>query len=107
MFFSLCVSRCNLLPARLALCRKFTPLLSVVYEDQTTPEGGKKRVEVRLAAVILSTAMLVQCVELMQVVFVSSDSDDSEFDEYYGEMPWSAVKYDFVSTLDCALTLQS
>ena len=28
-----------------------------------------------------------------EVVFVSSDNDESSFDEYYAEMPWLAVPY--------------
>lgn len=28
-----------------------------------------------------------------QVVFVSSDQESEEFDEYYGKMPWAAVKF--------------
>ena len=31
----------------------------------------------------------------VEVVFVSSDHDKDGFDEYYGEMPWAAVKFDF------------
>lgn len=27
----------------------------------------------------------------LQIVFVSSDRDQSSFDEYYGSMPWAAV----------------
>jgi nucleoredoxin len=51
-------------------CRKFTPLLSVTYEDLE----DKSEVE---------------------VVFVSADEDKGGFDEYYGEMPWAAVPFVF------------
>lgn len=29
----------------------------------------------------------------VQVVFVSSDSDQESFDEYFGEMPWTAIPF--------------
>lgn len=29
----------------------------------------------------------------LEVVFVSSDQDDNQFAEYYGEMPWTAVPF--------------
>lgn len=29
-----------------------------------------------------------------QIIFVSSDSDADEFNEYFEEMPWTAVPYD-------------
>ena len=29
----------------------------------------------------------------LQIVFVSSDSDQSSFDEYYGSMPWMSVPF--------------
>ena len=51
-------------------CRKFTPLLTVTYEDREDKDE-------------------------VEVVFVSSDHDKDGFDEYYGEMPWAAVKFDF------------
>ena len=50
-------------------CRKFTPLLSVCYEDRTD-------------------------VNESQVVFVSADQDLEGFDSYFEEMPWSAVPFD-------------
>lgn len=28
-----------------------------------------------------------------EIIFISSDRDQSAFDEYYGEMPWLALKY--------------
>jgi nucleoredoxin len=30
----------------------------------------------------------------LEIVFVSSDQDDSAFQEYYGEMPWTALPFD-------------
>lgn len=48
-------------------CRRFTPLFSVLYEDQ--PE---KQVE---------------------VVFVSQDPTNKEFTEYYETMPWLAIPH--------------
>ncbi len=48
-------------------CRRFTPLLSVTYEDQTENE--------------------------VEVVFVSNDSDDDGFATYFGTMPWLAVAF--------------
>ena len=47
-----------------------TPAFAVYYEDQ----GAAKDVE---------------------VVFVSADNEEDEFDEYFAEMPWTAVKYGF------------
>lgn len=29
----------------------------------------------------------------MEIVFVSSDSDDASFANYYGEMPWTSVPF--------------
>lgn len=29
-----------------------------------------------------------------EVVFVSSDQDEDQFKDYFGEMPWAALKYD-------------
>lgn len=48
-------------------CRRFTPLFSVLYEDQ--PE------------------------KQMEVVFVSQDSTNKEFTEYYETMPWLALSH--------------
>jgi len=50
-------------------CRGFTPRLAERYK-QLKDEGKK-----------------------VEVVFVSSDRDDSSFKEYYGEMPWLALPY--------------
>ncbi|KAE8892630.1 hypothetical protein PF005_g6967 [Phytophthora fragariae] len=51
-------------------CRKFTPLLDVVYSD--IKEAGHKDFE---------------------IVFVSSDKEEAKFTEYYEEMPWVALPY--------------
>src|SRR6185312_2870811 len=50
-------------------CRGFTPFLCSVYDDLR--KEGKK----------------------FEVVFISSDRDQSSFDEYFGEMPWLALSY--------------
>ncbi|GMF54853.1 unnamed protein product [Phytophthora fragariaefolia] len=51
-------------------CRKFTPLLSQVYEE--IKEAGHTDFE---------------------IVFVSSDKEEPKFVEYYEEMPWIALPY--------------
>jgi len=51
-------------------CRGFTPVLSESYKKITA--AGKK----------------------FQVVFVSSDRDQTAFDEYYNEMPFLALPYE-------------
>lgn len=48
-------------------CRKFTPLFSVLYEDQPHAD--------------------------VEVVFVSQDPTEKEFTEYYESMPWLALHY--------------
>jgi len=50
-------------------CRGFTPRLAGIYNQ--VKAAGKK----------------------FEVVFVSSDRDQSGFDEYYGEMPWLALPF--------------
>ncbi|EGB12089.1 hypothetical protein AURANDRAFT_16440, partial [Aureococcus anophagefferens] len=50
-------------------CRGFTPKLAALYEA------------------------LVAAGESFEVVFVSSDRDDAQFDEYYGAHPWAAVPF--------------
>ncbi|KAG7382103.1 hypothetical protein PHYPSEUDO_005317 [Phytophthora pseudosyringae] len=51
-------------------CRKFTPLLDVVYTDMKA--AGH---------------------EDLEIVFVSSDKEEAKFTEYYEEMPWIALPY--------------
>ena len=51
-------------------CRGFTPVLAEFYESANEDE---KQVE---------------------IVFVSLDQSQQQFDEYWGEMPWLAVKWD-------------
>jgi nucleoredoxin len=51
-------------------CRAFTPLLAEVYN--TAKQMGLN----------------------FEVVFVSSDSDEDGFNEYYGSQPWMSIKYD-------------
>ena len=55
--------------ARCGPCRSFTPALRQLYSDKLKAQG-------------------------VEVVFVSSDQDDSSFANYYGEMPWLAVPFD-------------
>jgi nucleoredoxin len=50
-------------------CRAFTPKFARVYNELKA--AGKK----------------------IEVIFVSSDQDQSSFDEYYVEMPWLALSY--------------
>jgi len=51
-------------------CRGFTPELVKTYEKLTT--AGKP----------------------FEVIFASSDRDEASFKEYFGEMPWLALKYE-------------
>jgi len=51
-------------------CRGFTPKLAEYYESYKA--AGKN----------------------VEVVFASSDRDQAAFDEYYGEMPWTALPYE-------------
>ncbi|EFJ46674.1 hypothetical protein VOLCADRAFT_105423 [Volvox carteri f. nagariensis] len=50
-------------------CRAFTPLLRKTY------------------------LMLTALGKPFEIVFVSSDQSQQEFDNYYGEMPWMAIPY--------------
>jgi nucleoredoxin len=50
-------------------CRKFTPILIESYNEIT--EAGKS----------------------LEMVFVSSDEDETSFNEYHGEMPWLALPF--------------
>lgn len=49
-------------------CRKFTPMLSVTYEDRTDPNE-------------------------VEVIFISSDNDLEAFNEYFADMPWTALPF--------------
>jgi len=51
-------------------CRGFTPLLSKTYQD------------------------IIKANKAFEVVFVSSDSDEDNFKEYFKSMPWKAVSYE-------------
>jgi len=51
-------------------CRNFTPLLKKIYE-KLKPENKD-----------------------FEIVFVSSDRSQEQFDEYFEEMPWAAVPFD-------------
>jgi len=50
-------------------CRGFTPELAKMYSEAFSSKG-------------------------MEIVFVSSDRDESSFNGYYGEMPWVALPFD-------------
>lgn len=52
-------------------CRGFTPKLAEWYNNFKKGPNGSK----------------------LEIVFVSSDRDESSFDEYYGEMPWLALPF--------------
>uniref|UniRef100_A0A7S0UU34 Thioredoxin domain-containing protein n=1 Tax=Polytomella parva TaxID=51329 RepID=A0A7S0UU34_9CHLO len=54
-------------------CRQFTPMLRRTY--QRMKEDGKA----------------------FEVIFVSSDKDERQFNEYYSEMPWMAIPFDDTS----------
>ena len=49
-------------------CRKFTPMLSKLYIEENR-----------------------DC--KFEIIFISSDRSESEFDDYYEEMPWTALPY--------------
>lgn len=53
-------------------CRGFTPKLAEWYKGMKAKDAGKN----------------------FEMIFVSSDSDQAAFDEYYKEMPWLALKFD-------------
>jgi len=50
-------------------CRGFTPVLAKAYSDHYKAKD-------------------------LEIVFVSSDQEQSGFDSYYGEMPWLALPFD-------------
>lgn len=50
-------------------CRGFTPVLAKAYTDALASKG-------------------------LEVIFVSSDSDEASFKEYFAEMPWKALPYE-------------
>jgi len=52
-------------------CRGFTPTLIEVYNLLKTQKPGQ-----------------------FEVIFVSSDRDETQFKEYFGEMPWLAIPFD-------------
>ena len=61
-------------------CRQFTPQLAKVYNEWK--KAGKS----------------------IEVVFISSDRDQKQFEEYYAEMPWLAVD---ISEKDCKSELNT
>ncbi|XP_060071763.1 uncharacterized protein LOC132551610 [Ylistrum balloti] len=54
-------------------CKKFTPVLAGVY-------GEKKDEDV-------------------EIVFISSDGDEADFNKYFKEMPWCAVPFKMLQTI--------
>ena len=52
-------------------CRGFTPKLTKFYEEYNKKQGDKK----------------------FEIVFVSSDKNEGEYNNYYGEMPWLALPF--------------
>jgi len=52
-------------------CRQFTPMLGDIYKQVKADQGD----------------------DAFEVVFVSGDHDKSSFDEYYGDMPWTAIPF--------------
>ena len=53
-------------------CKHFTPKLVEFYNEAN--KDGKK----------------------LEIIFVSADNEEEEFEEYYGTMPWLAVEFDDV-----------
>lgn len=53
-------------------CRKFTPMLADFYNKLKPTDKGKD----------------------FDIVFVSSDSDEASFKDYFKDMPWLALKFD-------------
>ena len=53
-------------------CLKFTQLLARWYKAVKDSDVGSK----------------------LEIVFISSDDSEEEFDQYYGEMPWTAIPYE-------------
>ena len=51
-------------------CRQFTPLLAKFYQDLRALDP-----------------------EIFEIIFVSSDSDHSSFNNYFATHPWSAVQF--------------
>ena len=62
-------------------CRQFTPMLSEFYSHINE---------------FMPTAL--------EIVFVSSDRDSRSFGLYYGQMPWLAIPYDDVRSLQHSLS---
>ncbi|XP_030847860.1 nucleoredoxin [Strongylocentrotus purpuratus] len=52
-------------------CQAFTPTLANFYNTSTVQKGEK----------------------LLEIVFISSDKNEDQFDEYYNRMPWLALPY--------------
>jgi nucleoredoxin len=51
-------------------CKTFTPILAKLYEDAN--QESKQ----------------------LEIIFVSGDNDEDDFEEYFGTMPWLAVEFD-------------
>ncbi len=52
-------------------CRGFTPVLAETYSAIQTEQS-----------------------DALEIIFVSSDSDDKSFRDYFSHMPWTALPYD-------------
>ncbi|CAK9252079.1 unnamed protein product, partial [Sphagnum jensenii] len=51
-------------------CRAFTPVLAEFYNDLIESDN-----------------------QSIEIIFISSDHDQSSFDEYWDSMPWTAVDF--------------
>ena len=58
-------------------CRAFTPRLVEFYEAFRASTGDKEP----------------GAAKLLEIIFVSSDSDQNSFDEYIKDMPWKAIPF--------------
>jgi nucleoredoxin len=62
-------------------CRGFTPVLIKFYNEVKALDPN-----------------------LLEIVFVSSDRDEKSYNEYFGEMPWTALPYEGAADIKEALT---
>ena len=58
----------------LLLCSMVSSLCSILLDFYNKVNKDKKQIE---------------------IIFISHDEEEKEFDEYYKDMPWAAVPYDF------------
>ena len=64
---------------RCSSCRTFTPRLAQFYRKFRASTRDKKPGEAKL----------------LEIIFVSSDSDQNSFDRYIKHMPWKAIPYSY------------